>query len=306
MSDPRALALAILATAMAATLAGGAAARNAGGGAVCDQSFSAPILSKWMALGGSGGLGCPTAIEMAAPPSPRGSAAREATFPAAAIFWHASGPRAGQTFAVSGCAYRLYFQYGGTGGWLGLPVSDPVNTPDGQTQTFEGGVISYRRAYDECEAEHTVVAVAEPTSARAPLDQFHDAARGDDVAVASVGSVNRALAAHYERVRTEGYVFTEPAPGLIPLKVYWNEAIGAHIDVATPDGEREAQSAGYAFDGAQGYIYADPHPGARALKLFHAASSGHDLLTAAPEGEADAAGRGYRFVRIEGYLPSRP
>ena len=156
MSDRRALALGILLTMMAAALAGGAAAQNTGNGAVCGQSLSAPILTKWMAAGGPDGLGCPTGIEMAAPPSPQGSAAREATFGAAAIVWHASGPRAGQTFAVSGCAYRLYFQYGGPGGWLGLPTSDPINTPDGQRQTFEGGVITYRRAYQECAAEHTV------------------------------------------------------------------------------------------------------------------------------------------------------
>jgi hypothetical protein len=306
MCDRRPLAPGILALAFTTLMAGGAAAQVAGAAAVCGQSLSAPVQAKWTMLGGPDGLGCPTAVEMATAASPQGSAAREATFPTAAILWHASGAHAGQTFAVSGCAYRLYFQYGGPGGWLGLPTSDAVNTPDGQRQTFEGGVITYRRAYQECEAEHTAATQAQATSAKAPLDQFHDPARGDDVAAASVGGIERILAAHYQRVRTEGYVFTEPGPGLIPLKAYWNEAVGAHIDVASPETEREAQSAGYVFDGAQGYVYADPHPGARPLKLFHDAGGGHDLLTATDEGQADALARGYLFVRIEGYLPTLP
>jgi hypothetical protein len=285
-----------------ASLASGAHAQNTEPRDACAASFSPPVLAKWATLGGSRGFGCPIAPEMAAPASPQGSQAREATFRAAAILWHATGPRAGQTYSVSGCAYRLYFQHGGPAGWLGLPTSDPINTPDGQKQMFEGGVITFQRALETCDAEAPETAVTQAASARAPLDQFHDASRDDDLAAASATTVDRALAANYQRVRTEGYVFTEPGSDLIPLKVYWNETLGAHTDVATSESEREALAAGYEFDGAQGYIYADPHPGTKALKLFRHPENGRVLLAATPETEADAAARGFVFVRIEGYV----
>ena len=283
-----------------------AEAQAPAGGMGCGQGLSQPVLAKWLGLGGAAGFGCPAAPELAAPVSPLGTSAREVKFETGAILWHASGPRAGQTFAVSGCMYRLYFQYGGPSGWLGLPTSDPVNTPDGQRQTFEGGVMTFQRVDSSCEAEPGVAVTAAAASARVALDQFYDATRGDNVAAASAASVARALAAHFERQRTEGYVFSEPAPGLVPLKAYWNEALDAHDEMATAEGEREALTAGYAFDGAQGFIYADPHPGTRPLKHYRDAGETHGLVTATPEGEADAAARGYHFVRIEGYVATTP
>ena len=272
----------------------------------CAQGLSQPVLAKWLGLGGAHGLGCPAAPELAAPVSPRGTAAREVKFDQGAILWHASGPRTGQTFAVSGCMYRLYFQYGGPSGWLGLPTSDPINTPDGQRQTFEGGVMTFQRVDSSCEAEPGATTTALAASATVPLDQFFDASRGDNLAAASAVSVARALAAHYQRQRTEGYVFSDPGPGLVPLKAYWNEALNAHDEMATAEGEREALVAGYGFDGAQGFIYADPHPDTRPLKHYRDAGDTHGLVTATAEGEADAAARGYHFVRIEGYVATRP
>jgi hypothetical protein len=273
----------------------------------CGQGLSQPVLAKWLDLGGARGFGCPSAPELATPVSPAGTSGREVKFEAAAILWHASGPRSGQTFAVSGCMYRLYFQYGGPSGWLGLPTSDPVNTPDGQRQTFEGGVMTFLRVDSSCEAEPAVAApVAAATSPRVALDQVFDASRGDNVAAASAPSVARALAAHYQRQRTEGYVFTEPAPGLVALKVFWNEALGVHDEAGTAEGETDALAAGFAFDGAQGFIYPDPRPDTRPLKHYRDAGDTHSLLTATAEGEADAAARGYHFVRIEGYVPTGP
>ena len=283
-----------------------AAAQAPADGVACGQGLSAPVLAKWLGLGGARGFGCPAAPELAAPVSPLGTTAREVKFETGAILWHASGARAGQTFVVSGCMYRQYFQYGGPAGWLGLPTSDPINTPDGQRQTFEGGVMTFRRVGSSCEAEPGVTETAAAASARVPLDQFYDASRGDNVAAASAPSVARVQAAHYERQRTEGYVFSEPAPGLTPLKVFWNEALNAHDETATAEGQHETLSAGYAFDGAQGFIYADPHPDTRALKHFRDSGDTHGLVTATREGEADAAARGYHFVRIEGYVATSP
>lgn len=290
---------------LTAGLASGAGAQPSDDGA-CGAAMSAPLASRWLEMGGAHELGCPTARELAAPTSPQGSDAREVTFASAAIIRHVSGPRAGQIYAVSGCAYRLYFQYGGPGGWLGLPTSDPLNTPDGQKQTFEGGAITFQRALQTCEAERAPTPPAVAGSPRTPLDQFLDSTRADYVAAASAGAVDRAIAAHYQRLRSEGYVFTEPAPGLIPLKLYWNEALGVHEDVATADAERDAQAAGFAFDGAQGFIYADPAPGARPLKRYLNPQTGHSMVTATAEGEADAAAHGFAFDRIEGYIASTP
>jgi hypothetical protein len=57
----------------------------------------------------------------------------------------------GRAFAVFGCAWRLFFQFGGAGGSLGLPLEDAQNTPDGQIQKFDGGLIRATRAYESCE-----------------------------------------------------------------------------------------------------------------------------------------------------------
>jgi len=226
-------------------------------GQACGYALSGPIWNKWTAMGGEKGLlGCPQARESAALPSPTGSAGREVTFGAgegAAIFWHASGPRAGQTYAVIGCAWRLYFQFGGSGGWLGLPTSDAINTPDGKLQAFEGGSIAYDRALDACTAtraaEEAAQAPAAPAAAasapKAPLDLYFDPARGDYLTTATESGAAAALAAHYQKVRTEGFVFTVRQPGTVPLKLYWNETLGDNDTVATPHGEREALAAGY-------------------------------------------------------------
>ena len=312
MTLRRGVALELVFVLLGSGLAGWASAQGAasdagqGGDLSCGRDLSVPVRNKWRMIGGIAGPGCPQAPEMATPRSPQGSDGREVKFPASAILWHASGPRAGQTYSVSGCIYRLSFQYGGPGGWLGLPTSDLINTPDGQRQAFEGGRITFRRVDQACEAERTENDSGAALAEKAPLEQFYDAARGDYVAAASAPSIDRALAAHYQRLRTEGYVFTESAPGLIPLKVFWNESRGLHEEVATPEYEREALAIGYEFDGAQGYIYADPHPGTRPVKHFSDPTHIHGLVTATAEGEADAVARGFSFDRIEGYIADGP
>jgi uncharacterized protein with LGFP repeats len=120
----------------------------------CGFSLSEPALTEWNALGGRDGrLGCPTSDEAPSVPSPAGTGAAIAVFVNGAILTPSSGPNAGLAFAVTGCAWRLFFQFGASGGWLGLPVEESQNTPDGQTQRFEGGTVTYTRAYDACDAE---------------------------------------------------------------------------------------------------------------------------------------------------------
>jgi hypothetical protein len=292
-------------------LASPAVAQTADVSSACGRQLSAPVLAKWTAMGGAGGvLGCPQTPEMPGSTSPVGTKAREADFAAGMILWHADGPRAGQTFAVTGCIFRLYFQYGGPSGWLGLPTDDPTNFPDGQRQTFEGGRVTYLRAPNDCSAERTVEVAAarppppdKPNAPTSPLDAFFDAARGDHLSAASAGVVKTALAANYQRIGNQSAVFDDAVPGAAPLKLFWNESIGDHLATATVEGERDAFANGYQFEASQGFVWTDPRPGARALQQFSDPVTGHHWLVATPDEEAEARSKGYVFQRIEGYAP---
>jgi uncharacterized protein with LGFP repeats len=130
--------------------AAGSASQACGG-----FSLGAAAMAEWEDMGGADGrLGCPTASETATVPSPTGAQSEVTAFgDRGAVYAIESGPQAGKAFAITGCAWRLFFGYGGAGGWLGLPTEDAQNTPDGQTQKFEGGVITQTRATDTCDAE---------------------------------------------------------------------------------------------------------------------------------------------------------
>ena len=276
-------------------------------GSACGQSLSPPIMAEWRGLGAdTGRLGCPTEPERPAARSPQGSSGREANFAGGTIVSHASGPRAGQVYAVVAC-YRTYFQFGGSGGWLGLPISDAENTPDGQRQVFEGGTLTYYRTPDGCEETH-IAADAAPTSASAtattPLDLYRTPSGDDYESIAGLNAAARAAAAQYARVRTEALVFAEAAPGLAPLKLFETPA-GAHATVASLAGER-AQGDGATFFGVQGYVSPRPAAGLIPLKQFHNAATGHDMLIATGDGEVDAKAAGYAFTRIEGYAAPAP
>ncbi|HZK99664.1 MAG TPA: hypothetical protein VFC47_07165 [Caulobacteraceae bacterium] len=142
-----------LVTLAAMMLAGCLAAGSAA--AACGEDLSAPVAAAWAALdGATGRLGCPTTKAAPAAPSPSGVRALETDFTGGVVIvWPEGTPRAGQAFAIPGCLWRLWFQYGGPTGWLGLPTSDIRNTPDGQRQSFEGGEGWYSRASDTCHAE---------------------------------------------------------------------------------------------------------------------------------------------------------
>jgi len=286
-------------------------ARAQDAGPACGHQLSPPVLAKWNDLGGAAGaLGCPNADETPGSTSPQGSKANEADFVSGMILWQASGPRAGQTFAISGCIWRLYFQYGGPSGWLGLPTGDPTNFPDGQRQSFEGGRITYLRAPDSCEAEHaSELATALPApppeaGSGSPLDAFFDPARGDHLSGATAGVAKTALDAHYQRMGTQARVLAAGGPGTAPLKLFWNDAQGDHVTTATNDGERDAFAGGYEFEASQGFVWTGPHPGAVALEQYRDPASGHHWLVVGPDEKARAAAAGFRFVRIEGYAPS--
>lgn len=278
----------------------------------CGYKLSPPVMAEWNALGGAlGSLGCPRDDELRGATSPQGSTANQVDFARGMIVWHANGLRAGQTYAVTGCIWRLYFQYGGPSGWLGLPVADPENFPDGQRQRFEGGRITYERSTDTCEAEPaSEVAAASPAPADArplmtsPLDAFLDPSRGDHMSAASTSVVKTALAAHYQRVGPQARVLAAGGDGTAPLKLFWNDTKGDHVITATDEGERDAFADGYEFEASQGFIWTDPHAGALTLKQYADPTSGHHWLTASADEEAQATAAGYRFVRVEGYAPA--
>ncbi|HEY5288842.1 MAG TPA: hypothetical protein VIJ59_02285, partial [Caulobacteraceae bacterium] len=186
--------LAIALFSMLAAVAASPPARAQMNSAACGMRLTPPVLAKWNELGGAtGALGCPNADETPGSVSPQGSRANEADFATGMILWHATGPRAGQTFATTGCIWRLYFQYSGPSGWLGLPIGDAVNFPDGQHQKFEGGRITYLRAPNTCVAERAselatgapVPTETVPAAATSPLDAYFDPARGDHLSAAS-------------------------------------------------------------------------------------------------------------------------
>ena len=284
-------------------------------GLACGFALSAPIYNAWADLGGGAGrLGCPIQRETATSTSFEGSSAREAIFRGGTVIWHTSGPHAGQSYAVVAC-YPLYFQYGGPSGWLGLPISEAENTPDGQRQYFEGGALSFLRSYNACESAHLGEPLSRPPGAASsaeaaaglpPLDLFHDPSRGDWAVAASQSAVARLLAANYQRVETEASVMNTMTPGAAPLKNYWNETASAHRTVATAQGERDALSDGYTFDGVQGYVWLDPRAGTVALQQYCNGATNHCRLVVTPEDKAQALAEGYGFVRIEGYAPAPP
>jgi uncharacterized protein with LGFP repeats len=121
----------------------------------CGFALRPEVMAEWVALGGrEGRLGCPTGPETAAATSPGGVHSTLTPFgDAGVISTVVDEAGTARPFAVVGCNWRLYFQFGGAGGWLGVPVEDAQNNPDGQTQRFEGGVIRATRAYDSCDAE---------------------------------------------------------------------------------------------------------------------------------------------------------
>ena len=124
-------------------------------GETCGKVLSDAVRSAWSAIDGRDGrLGCPLESESATATSFRGTTARAAPFQGGEIVLHMSGPLVGNAFAVAACD-RLYVQYGGVSGWLGLPTSNAINTPDGQRQRFEGGFLMLTRATGTCEAERS-------------------------------------------------------------------------------------------------------------------------------------------------------
>ena len=269
----------------------------------CGFSISAAAGSVWRDLGAEAGrLGCAVQPERPGPISPKGSPSSVAVFAAGEVVTHKGGAREGQSFAVVGCFYRLHVQFGGASGWLGLPIGDAQNTPDGSRQSFEGGDMRYTRAYDDCQATPNGEAPAEAAASDAiPLDIFENPTTGDRLSLSSQRSVALVQDAGYRRLRGQAAILPTNRPGATPLKLYQNEDRGLRRTIASTQSEREALADGYVFEASQGFVWVDPRPGALPLKLYLNPTTGAARLTAGPSDEADALAAGLTFRRIEGY-----
>lgn len=135
--------------------AGGTVPTTTTGANACGLTLGSGIHAKWTATGGERGLlGCPVTDERDALPSPRGTTGRYAEFrggDGGFIVWHGSGPLAGRSFEVHGCAFKVYRSLG-TASWLGFPVSDERDVPGGRRSDFEGGSIVWEAAGRTCRA----------------------------------------------------------------------------------------------------------------------------------------------------------
>ena len=91
------------------------------------------VLECYVAVGGPAALGYPTADDGAAP----GGRGAKAALEGGAIYW---SPATG-AHVVEGEAADHYVEVGETTSWLGYPISDTVETPEGTHTRFEHGDI---------------------------------------------------------------------------------------------------------------------------------------------------------------------
>jgi hypothetical protein len=135
---------------------GGGSAGGGGAANACGHALGSGIYDKWQQLGGEGGiLGCAASDEAEAGASPHGTTGRYAFFSAGdggLIVWHRTGPRAGQSFEVHGCIFKLYQSLGGTGSWLGFPISDEYDVEGGRRSDFENGYVVWDAQTRICQA----------------------------------------------------------------------------------------------------------------------------------------------------------
>jgi hypothetical protein len=135
---------------------GGGLGGGGEGASACGHSLGSGIYDKWQQLGGESGiLGCAASDEAEAGASPHGTTGRYAFFSAGdggLIVWHRNGPHAGATFEVHGCIFKLYQSLGGTGSWLGFPISDEYDVPGGRRSDFENGYVVWDAQTRICRA----------------------------------------------------------------------------------------------------------------------------------------------------------
>jgi uncharacterized protein (TIGR03437 family) len=101
------------------------------------------VLTKWKSLGYETGVaGAPTG-DAASFSTIGGNSGSSQAFAQGTIYAAAAGPRAGQAYFVSGLILSAYTAAGGVAGNMGMPVGDATLSGALNSQSFEGGVITY-------------------------------------------------------------------------------------------------------------------------------------------------------------------
>ncbi|MEY2565314.1 MAG: hypothetical protein QOH88_3507 [Verrucomicrobiota bacterium] len=119
----------------------------------CGYSLGSGIYNLWMRLGGERSvLGCAKKEEAEAGRSPNGTTGRYALFNDGVIIWHRNGKHASTAFEVHGCIGGLYQSLGGTGSWLGFPISNEYSVSGGRRSDFENGYVFWNAQTRQCQA----------------------------------------------------------------------------------------------------------------------------------------------------------
>jgi len=102
------------------------------------------ILNKWDELNyGAGFLGLPISDEEDAAVSPYKTQGSVCKFEGGHIYWHGNNAHYNEAFETHGKIDDLYQSMGGSGSWLGFPISDAKILENGYSRSdFEGGYIT--------------------------------------------------------------------------------------------------------------------------------------------------------------------
>jgi len=135
-----------------------------------------------------------------------------------------------------------------------------------------------------------------------PLELWWSNERKDNYSTGTPAGVLNARNAGYQRIRTEGCVYSSPQFGTTPLKLFWSGERGDNFTTGIEAGLGDALAARYSFSGVEGHVFERQQPGTVPLKLYWNWERGDNFTTATPAGVADALAAGYTFVRVEGYV----
>jgi GH25 family lysozyme M1 (1,4-beta-N-acetylmuramidase) len=122
------------------------------------RALYGPIAQKYVAWGGSNGsLGRPLE-DISWTTAPDGLSA---VFEGGRIYWH---PALG-AFIVHGEILKKYLADGGSGSWLGLPVSDEYDVPGGRESAFQHGKLTWNSTTNQVTESHDTAPAVGPVAA---------------------------------------------------------------------------------------------------------------------------------------------
>jgi GH25 family lysozyme M1 (1,4-beta-N-acetylmuramidase) len=111
------------------------------------RALFGPIAQKYLAYGGSNGSLRRPLADITWATAPDGL---QAVFEGGWIYWH---PALG-AFVVRGEILKKYLALGGSGSWLGLPISDEYDVPGGRESAFQNGKLRWSAATNQITEIH--------------------------------------------------------------------------------------------------------------------------------------------------------